>query len=177
MNNQVNNNELKQAVLFLRERMETIRINLEILEALKLSGWIKNTDKKYHEIIGLDGKSRKSFNELVLNDLPGLIEADFEPGSKQLKKSLLDWAADLNLSLGYLDLIIKDYMHQIAVADQGLNNLDVPDVKDKRFWKFLDKAKVKTRLFESFEEPEHTDGSDQVEDPEKGIKEQQREKE
>jgi hypothetical protein len=174
MENQDNINEVKQAVSLLREYLETIRINLEILEVLKQTGRIKDTDKQYIEITELDRKNRKSFNEFIFTELPRLIEADTEPGIKVLKKSFLDWAADLYMRLRYLDLFIKEYMNQMALADQIRNkkNKD-PEVKDKRFWKFLDREKSRARLFESFEEPEKDNELDQVPDPEKGKEEQQ----
>jgi len=178
MEYQNNISEVKQAVLLLREHIETIRINLEILELLKLNGRIKDTDNQYIQISELDRKNRKSFHEFVLAELPGLIEADLEPGSKLLKKSFLDWAADLHLSHSYLDRIIKDYMHHIAAIDQSLKKtIKDLEIKDKRFWKFLDRAKGKTRLFESFKEPENADGLNQTPDPEEKKEEQQREKE
>jgi hypothetical protein len=154
MKSQITSNKVDEAVTLLREQIETIRINLEILEVLKLNGRIKETDKQYSDILDLDRKNQKSFHEFVLTDIPGLIKAKLVPEKKVLKKTLLDWAADMHLSLSYLDRLIKDYMHQIAGIDQNQKkNIKNRDVKDKRFWKFLDWEKGKTRLFKSFEEP------------------------
>jgi len=178
MVNQGNISEVEQAVILLREHIETIRINLEILEALKLKGRIMGTDKQYNQITELDRKNRKSFHDLILDELPGLIKAGIEPGSKVLKKSFLDWAADLHLSLSYLDRIIKDYMLKIMTIDQSLykNKKDL-EIKDKRFWKFLDREKDRTRLFESFDKPENAEKLNQTPDPEVSKEEQKREEE
>lgn len=176
MEYQNNISEVQQAIILLREHIETIRLNLEILELLKLNGRIKDTDKQYIQISELDRKNRKSFHEFVLAKLPGLIETGLEPDSKVLKKSFLDWAADLNLSLSFLDRIIKDYMHHMTVIDQSLKkNIKDLEIKDKRFWKFLDSVKGKTRIFESFKEPENAYGLNQAPDPEEKKEEEQRE--
>jgi len=174
MEYQDNISEVEQAVRLLREHIETIRINLEILEALKLNGRIKDTDKRYIQITELDRKNKKSFHEFVLDELPGLIKARIEPGNKVLKKSFLDWAADLHLSLSYLDRIIKDYLHQIIGVDESWSK-DKKDleVKDKRFWKFLDREQDKARLFESFDDPKNTQKLNQTPDPEVRKEEQQ----
>lgn len=178
MNSYQNQHDVKRALRLLGEYLETIRINIEILQMLHQNGRINHADSQYLEIIELDRKNRKSFQELVIAELPDIIKAEHDPESRLLIKSLLDWAADLNLSLGYLDRITKEYMHQLITADKQLSkDPREPDIRDKRFWKFLENAKVKTRLFDSFDENESPGGSDQVVDPVESKGKQQREEE
>lgn len=159
--------EVEQAVLLLREHIETIRINMGILEILKQNGRITDKDRLYIEITDLDRKNQVSFNKFVFTDLPGLMAADYVSGSPALKRSYLDWAEDLHLSLSYLDRMIKNYMHKIAEIDNSLNkSIKHLEIKDKRFWDFLDRAQGKDGLFESFEEPDNSDGLNQVKNPE-----------
>lgn len=168
MDKQIRTGEVDQSVFLLREHISIIRINLEILECLHLSGRIKGSDKQYIEIMELDQKTRKSFHEYVLGLLPGLMAIDLEPGNRVLKKSFLDWAADLQLRLSYLDRIIKEYMHQMVLADKnGKSDLNNKEIRDKRFWKFLEKVKSKARLFEIFNEPGTAEFLNQANDSKK----------
>lgn len=160
--------EVIEATRLLKEHLETIRINMDILEVLKLRGRIRLTDKRFIEISELDRKHRRTFQEFVLNELPMFIDGDLQANRKVLKKSFLVWAADLQISMRYLDKTIKEYMHDItendAIAKKTVKELEV---KDKRFWKFLDRVRTKSKVFESFQEPEDAQVLHQSPDPEK----------
>lgn len=159
--------EIEETTRILHDLMETIRVNMEILEILKLKGRIKLTDKQFIEITELDKKHRNEFQKFVLKKLPEFLDGDLQSTQKVLKKTFLVWAADLQISLVYLDREIKKYMKEIHEKDlKNLRGLKEPEVKDKRFWKFLDKVRSKSRLYESFDEAEEAeviepDGSDQ----------------
>ena len=171
MENQVKT--VEQAVMLLREHLETIRINLDILEVLKSGGRIQDTDKQYQEILELDRKNQQTFNKFVFTELPWFLEADQKPGNQGIKKTFLDWAEALHLNLSYLDRLIKEYMHGILVVDRSMQErFQDQEVKDTRFWKFLDRAKDKTKLFLSFNEQENGEDSDQPLDTEKSEGEQ-----
>jgi len=159
--------EVKQSVALLREHLETIRINLEILEILKLNGRIKETDKPYVEINDLDCRNRKYFNEFILSELPGLIEPSILSDNQVLRKSYLDWAGEMRQSLSLLDRLIKDYMRKLMGMDKVRSTFrNDLDIKDKRFWKFLEEVKDKHNLFESFEDPGIHEKSEQAPDSE-----------
>jgi len=155
-------------VRLLREHLESIRINMEILEVLKLKGRISLTDKQFIEIAELDQKHRRMFQDFVLDGLPGMLSTNQGLENSDLLKPFLEWAGDLHISMQYLDRIIKDYLHAINLKDAGGKRVSKNmEVKDKRFWKFLEKMRTKPKMFESFEEPPETENSDQPADPEK----------
>jgi len=160
--------EMMEAVKLLREHLESIRINMEILEVLKLRGRISLTDKQFIEITELDQKHRRTFQDFVLDELPQMLETNQGEKNNDLMKQFLEWTGDLHISMQYLDRIIKDYLHAINLKDAGGKRVNKNmEVKDKRFWKFLDKMRTKPKMFESFEEPSETENSDQPADPEK----------
>lgn len=162
--------EARQAATLLREHMETIRINLGILEVLRLNGRINESDKLYLKIIELNHRNQISYNEFLLAELPGYIETQTDPGRNALKKSFMDWAADLNLSLNFLDRIVKDYLSGMVEADQSSKSKEYSrEIKDKRFWGFLDREKETDELFESFREFQESNELNQLTDPEPDV--------
>ncbi|MFH0761917.1 MAG: hypothetical protein V2A67_10480 [Bacteroidota bacterium] len=159
--------EILEAVKLLREHLESIRINMEILEVLKLKGRISLTDKQFIEITELDQKHRRTFQDFVLNELPVMLETNQGGKNSDPMRSFLEWTGDLHISMQYLDRIIKDYLHAINLKDAGgKRSIKNMEVKDKRFWKFLDKMRTKPKMFESFEEPSETEDLHQPADPE-----------
>ncbi|MFA6128967.1 MAG: hypothetical protein WC699_16830 [Bacteroidales bacterium] len=167
------NRDLKDTIYVLRELIRTVRLNLEVLELLRLNGRISETDKQYLEIIRVNRRNIRSMDEFLLETIPALIDANPESGQKFLKKSFRDWSAELAVSLGYLNRLIKDFISPLAKADQmsdsGFNDLII---KDKRFWPFLDNAGNESILFTSFEEKQSGD-SQETPDPEEGKTEDQ----
>lgn len=167
-NQDLTQREIRETVRLLREHLESIRINMEILEVLKLKGRISLTDKQFIEIAELDQKHRRTFQDFVLDELPRMLETNQGEKNNDLMKPFLEWTGDLHISMQYLDRIIKDYLHTVNLKDTGgkrvIKNMEV---KDKRFWKFLEKMRTKPKMFESFEEPSETENSDQPADPEK----------
>lgn len=160
--------QARETVKLLREHLESIRINMEILEVLKLKGRISLTDKQFIEIAELDQKHRRTFQDFVLDQLPRMLEAEEGAGGNGLVKPFLEWAGDLHVSMQYLDRIVKDYLHAIHLKDAGgKREIKNMEVKDKRFWKFLEKMRTRAPMFESFEEPPEGENSDQSPDPEK----------
>ncbi len=167
-NQDQNQKEVRETVKLLREHLESIRINMEILEVLKLKGRISLTDKQFIEISELDQKHRRTFQGFVLDELPGLLEMKQGAVSTELVERFAAWAGDLHVSVQYLDRIIKDYLHSIILREAGgkrvIRNMEV---KDKRFWKFLEKIRTGPKMFESFEEPPEPEASGQTADAEK----------
>jgi len=160
--------EVVEAVRLIQEHLDSIRINMDILEVLKLKGRIRLTDKRFIEITELDRKHRKTFQEFVLKELPMFVDGDTQATQKVLKRSFLVWAADLQISLRYLDKLIKEFMYEISQNDSKAKKVVKElEVKDKRFWKFLDKVRTKTKIFESFQEPEDAQILNQPPDSEK----------
>ena len=158
MVNKKNNREIESTVGLMKELLETNRINLEILEILKLKGRIKLTDRQFIEITELSQKHHREFQSFVLDKLPQFMEGELLPTQNILKKTFLTWSTDLLVSLRYLDGVMKNYMSEINRRDlKNLRSLQEPEVKDKRFWKFLDKVRTKSKVFESFEEPSEPD--------------------
>jgi hypothetical protein len=160
--------EVIEAVRLIQEYLESIRINMDILEVLKIKGRIRLTDKRFIEITELDRKHRKTFQEFVLKELPMFLDGDTQATHKILKRSFLVWAADLQISLRYLDKIIKEFMYEVSQNDSKAKKVVKElEIKDKRFWKFLDKVRSKGKIFESFQEPEDAQILNQSADPEK----------
>jgi len=160
--------EITEAVELLREHLESIRINMEILEVLKLKGRISLTDKQFIEITELDQKHRRTFQDFVLKELPRFIEGSKDPKNSSLKSSFGDWTADLHISMQYLDRIVKEYLHEVNLKDaEWKKSVGDKEIKDKRFWRFLDRVRTKPRIFESFEENAGSHESHNPPDPEK----------
>ena len=147
--------EIEAAINLMTELLDVIRVNLEVLEILKLKGRIKLTDKRFIEITELDRKHRSEFQDFVLKKLPPYLDGDATITQKVIKKEFLVWSDDQLISLRYLDRLVKEFMEEINVADGDvLIRQKQLEVKDKRFWKFLDKVRSKNRLFDSFNEAE-----------------------
>ena len=126
---------------------------MEVLEVLKLKGAISLTDKEFIEIVNLDKKHRKTFEEFVLDTLPDYLNSESEATERVLLKQFEVWASDLIISLSHLDKSCKIFIQNKINQDKKLKKAvkDV-EVKDKRFWRFLDKVRSKPKLFESFSE-------------------------
>jgi len=155
MNPKTVSREVEEATRIITDLMDTIRINMEILEIMKLKGRIRLTNKQFIEITELDRKHHMEFQRFMMVILPDFIDGDVQTTHKVLKKTFLVWATDLQISLRYLDIQIKNFLKEINEKDlKNLRSLTEPEVKDKRFWKFLDKVRLKSRIFDSFEEPE-----------------------
>ncbi len=144
---------LKENIELIRELLEIIQVNIEVLDILKLKGKIPLTDKAYIEIADLDKKHRRSFEEFMLDILPDYLNSDSVATDKVLKKKYELWTADLIVSLSHLDTVCKEFIQKEINQDKKLKR-SVKDmqVKDKRFWRFLDKVKGKDRVFDSFTE-------------------------
>jgi hypothetical protein len=170
--------EVIESVRLIQEHLDSIRINMDILEVLKLKGRIRLTDKRFIEITELDRKHRKTFQEFVLKELPMFVDGDTQATQKVLKRSFLVWAADLQISLRYLDKITKEFMREISENDKKAKKVVKElEIKDKRFWKFLDKVRTRSKVFESFQEPVDAQVLNQPPDPEKNEGTREREEE
>lgn len=154
--------------------MEAIRINIELLEVYRMTGKIRITDKAYFEIIQLDRKHRRTFEDFVVDRLPATtgeagIHAPADTGSE-----FTAWAEDLSVSLNYLDRITKDYIQRLIDGDEAAGQLfREPDIRDKRFWDFLESLRNKAPVFDSFRLTDAEGGSDQATDPEKDKRDQE----
>jgi len=170
--------EILEAVKLLREHLESIRINMEILEVLKLRGHISLTDKQFIEISELDQKHRRTFQDFVLNDLPRYVEGSKDPTVAPLKESFRDWTADLHLSMQYLDRIVKEYLHEVNLKESERKKaIGEEEIRDKRFWRFLDRARTRPRVFDSFEDRRSEETLHETPDPEKDKGDQEGQKE
>ncbi|MCK5820490.1 MAG: hypothetical protein KAH17_01345 [Bacteroidales bacterium] len=144
---------LIESIKIIREHQKMIQVNLDILEILKLKGAISLTDKHFIEIINLDKKHRRMFEEFVLNTLPNYLSSESAVTDKVLSKQFQVWASDLIISLSHLDKICKGFIQNKINSDKKLKrSIKAIEVKDKRFWRFLDKVKGKSQVFESFNE-------------------------
>lgn len=145
--------EVKKSIQLIREHLKVIQVNMEILEVLKLKGMISLTDKRFIEIINLDKKHRKVFESFVLDTLPDYLGSENPVTEKVLYKQYMLWATDLLVSLTHLDKIIKEFIQTQIESDKKLRRtVREIEVKDKRFWRFLDIVKGKSKVFESFNE-------------------------
>lgn len=144
---------LRESIKIIREHLKVIQVNLDILEVLKLKGAISLTDKRFIEIINLDKKHRRVFEEFVLNTLPDYLDSDSAVTDKVLTKQFQVWASDLIISLTHLDKVCKAFIQDKINSDKKIKKtIRAIEVKDKRFWRFLDKVKGKSQIFESFNE-------------------------
>jgi len=144
---------LVESIKLIREHLKVIQVNLDILEVLKLKGAISLTDKRFIEIINLDKKHRRVFEDFVLNILPDYLDSESIVTDKVLSKQFQVWASDLIISLSHLDKVCKAFIQDKINSDKKLKRaIRAIEVKDKRFWRFLDKVKGKTQVFESFNE-------------------------
>jgi len=144
---------LDELIHLINEFLEVISVNLEVLEVLKLKGRIPLTDKRYIEINDLDKKHRRTFEKFLLKTVPVYLNSETTVTDKVLLKEYQLWAADLMVSLKYLDRIIKEFIQEQIEQDKKLKKaVKEFQVKDKRFWRFLDTFKLKTKVFDSFQE-------------------------
>jgi len=144
---------LLESIRIIREHLKIIRVNLDVLEILKLKGAISLTDKRFIEIVNLDKKHRREFEDFVLNTLPDYLDSESAVTDKVLSKQFQIWASDLIISLSHLDKICKEFIQAKINSDKKLKkSIKSGEVKDKRFWRFLDKVKGKSQIFESFNE-------------------------
>lgn len=147
---------LKKNIEIMREHLKVIQVNMEVLEVLKLKGAIALTDKRFIEIVNLDKKHRRMFEQFVLDAVPDYLGSEASATDKVLLKKYQLWSSDLIISLGHLDRVTKEFIQDLINQDKRLKkHVKEIEVKDKRFWRFLDKVKSKSKIFESFtEEPE-----------------------
>jgi len=144
---------LSDGIEVVREHLKVIQVNMEVLEVLKIKGAISFTDKNFIEIINLDKKHRKTFEEFILDTLPDYLNSESKITEKVLIKQFEVWISDLILSLSYLDKQCKAFIQERINKDKKLKKaIKEVEVKDKRFWRFLDKVKSKSKVFESFNE-------------------------
>ena len=144
---------LDESIDIIRELLDVIQVNLEILDVLKIKGKITLTDKLYIEIVNLDKKHRRSFEEFMLDILPDYLNSETVATDKVLVKKYTLWIADLIISLTHLDKVCKEFIQYHINQDKKLKKVVKEiQVKDKRFWRFLDIVKKKERVFDSFNE-------------------------
>lgn len=144
---------LVESIKIIREHLKVTQVNLEILEILKLKGAISLIDKRFIEIVNLDKKHRRVFEEFVLDTLPDYLMSESEVTDKVLQKKFQLWASDLIISLTHLDKVCKAFIQEKINNDKKLKKtIKEIEVRDKRFWRFLDKVKGKSKIFESFNE-------------------------
>lgn len=144
---------LSESIKIIKEHLKVISVNMEVLEVLKVKGAISLTDKRFIEIINLDKKHRRTFEEFILDTLPDYLNSDSKVTEKVLLKQFDIWAADLIISLSHLDKACKSFIQDRIDQDKKLKKaIRESEVKDKRFWRFLDKVKTKPKIFDSFSE-------------------------
>jgi hypothetical protein len=110
---------VEKAVKLLREHVETIRINLEILEVFSRNDRIVVTDEQYLKITELNREFRESFDAFVLTTLPRLLVSEPEPNNTALKILFRDWATDHLISAKNLDSMLKEYIQNKVKAGFG----------------------------------------------------------
>ena len=184
MGNLENKKELEPELFLIREQLEIIRINRDIIRTLVMQGRIKVTDDQLAEINNLDNRIRKSFQDFVLSGLPALIQSDSQPTKVDVTRLYLEWLDSLRGYLRKLDRLTKDYISSIREDHKQIKPVMKPvagpfrktEVRDKRFWEFLDREDTGNPLFESFEKPRGTEESNQTGNPEKSKGEDQRDK-
>lgn len=144
---------LSDSIEIIREHLKVIQVNLEVLEVLKLKGAIPLVDKRFIEIVNLDKKHRRCFEEFVLDTLPDYLSSENKVTEKILLRQFELWASDLIISLSHLDKVCKSFIQDKINDDKRLKRaIREVEVKDKRFWRFLDKVKTKSKIFDSFSE-------------------------
>lgn len=149
---------LRDSIEIIKEHLKVISVNLEVLEVLKLKGAISLTDKRFIEIVNLDKKHRRTFEEFVLDTLPEYLNSESQVTEKVLMKQFEVWSSDLIISLSHLDKSCKNFIQDKINQDKKLRKaVKEAEVKDKRFWRFLDKVKTKPRIFDSFSEEDPED--------------------
>ena len=146
-------NNLDESIEIIRELLDVIQVNLEVLDILKIKGKIALTDKQFIEIVNLDRKHRRSFESFMLDTLPDYLNSETVATDKVLAKKYVLWTSDLVVSLTHLDKICKEFIQHHINQDKKLKKVVREiQVKDKRFWRFLDIVKRKGRVFDSFNE-------------------------
>jgi hypothetical protein len=159
--------DIESTVHLLREHLEIIRINLEILGMLRQNDRIRSDDPEYGEILQLDAKHRKSFHDFILNRLPGLVAGEKKENREELAMTFRDWAEDLLISLRFLNRITGLYVRKLIGRDEDLyRSIDEKEVKDKRFWSFLEESRNQPHVFTSFVSTEEEEESKQSPDTE-----------
>lgn len=151
---------LSDSIEIIREHLKVITVNMEVLEVLKVKGAISLTDKRFIEIVNLDKKHRRTFEEFVLDILPNYLNSESNVTEKVLLRQFEIWTSDLIISLSHLDKVCKSFIQDKIDQDKKLRKaVKEAEVKDKRFWRFLDKVKTKSRIFESFSDDDSEDAN------------------
>lgn len=151
---------LSDSIEIIREHLKVITVNMEVLEILKIKGAISLTDKRFIEIVNLDKKHRRTFEEFVLDILPNYLNSESNVTEKVLLRQFEIWTSDLIISLSHLDKVCKSFIQDKIDQDKKFRKaIKETEVKDKRFWRFLDKVKSKSRIFESFSEDDSEDAN------------------
>jgi len=154
--NKIIRQKIHETRLKLIEYEEMISINIDIISMLKESGLISEDKPEYIEILNIHRDNQKGYKDFILNHLPEYLDYD---NNKKLSEDLFSWLSQYLSKLRAEDKILKKYINSRIVSEQNKKTPgDLIDIKDKRFWKFLDNLKNKTDLFESFnlEEEEGT---------------------
>jgi len=139
---------IRDTSLKLNEYEEMVSINISILSKLKEKGLITEDDPEYLEIMKIHRQNQGAYKHFLLNRMPGYLGFG---RNKKLEEEFMEWILKFLSQVRAEDKILKKYIDSRISNDKDRKRLgDSYQIKDKRFWKFLDNFKKKKDPFESF---------------------------
>lgn len=141
----------------LNEYEEMISVNMAIISRLKERKMIPEDDPEYHEIMKIHKKNQLAYKNFLLNRMPGYLGYG---RNKKLEEEFIIWIQKYLSKVRAEDKILKKYINSRINNEKDKKLLTGSNqVKDKRFWKFLDNFKKKKAPFESFKRNEKEESS------------------
>jgi len=139
--------QIREASLNINEYEEMIAINIAIIMKLRERGLIKEDDPEYLEILKIHKENQEGYKNFLLNRLPGYLGYG---RNKKLEEEFISWITKYKSHVRAEDKILKRYI-DTKITDMDKNKLSgAGEIKDKRFWRFLDNFRKKETPFDSF---------------------------
>ncbi len=148
--------KIRDISLKLNEYEEMTSINIAIISRLKEKGLITENDTEFLEIMNIHKENQAGYRNFLLNRMPGYLGYG---RNKKLEEEFMGWISKYLSQIRAEDKIVKKYIDSRLTSEKDKKIFGISNqIKDKRFWKFLDNFKKKKVPFESFkrekDEPE-----------------------
>jgi hypothetical protein len=147
-------------LLVIRERLDTIRINLDILTEFIRIGGIPESDARWNEICRLDRLNLARFQEFSLSELPRLLQSKEAVDRKILQSGYFDWIKRITPDIDKLERLTKHFLSDLVAGPINPQNPGpLKEVRDTRFWQFLEQEELRSPHFSNsgrIRESEHS---------------------
>lgn len=139
--------KIREASLNINEYEEMIAINIAIIMKLREKGLVKDDDPEYLEILNIHKENQDGYKNFLLNRMPGYLGY---ARNKKLEEEFISWISKYISHIRAEDKILKRYIDTKITDIDKKKFRSQDDIKDKRFWRFLDNFRKKKTPFESF---------------------------